>query len=92
MLTWGFEGDLALLAFGVVADEGVPEEVGGDGSFQGVGLEAAQNERLGLQRQRLGDLWVDFKHPHLWQKTTKSHFQSDKTRAAAPRQRREGQE
>lgn len=65
VLTWRFEGDLALLAFGVVSDKSVSEEVGADGSFQGVGLEAAQDEGLGLQRQRLRDLWVDFKHPHL---------------------------
>lgn len=65
VLTWRLEGDLALLAFGVVSDEGVPEEVGADGSFQRIRLEAAQDERLGLQGQRLWDLRVDLKHPHL---------------------------
>lgn len=75
VLTWRFEGDLALLAFSVVSNEGVSEEVGGDGSFQRVWLEATQNEGLGLQRQRLWDFWVDFKHPHLQQNSINSHVQ-----------------
>lgn len=70
LLTWWFEGDLALLALGVVSDKSVSEEVRGDGPLVRVRLEAAQNERLGLQRQGLWDLGVDLKHAHLSRRRT----------------------
>lgn len=41
VLTWWFEGDLALLALGVVPDKSVSKEVRGDGSLVRVRLEAA---------------------------------------------------
>lgn len=46
--TWRFEGDLALLALGVVPDKRVPQEVRGDGPSVGVRFEAAQDEQLGV--------------------------------------------
>lgn len=48
VFTRGFECDLALLPFGRLSDESVSEQVGGDGSFVRIGLEAAQDEGLGL--------------------------------------------
>ncbi len=73
-LTWWFESDLALLALGVVSDKSVSEKVRGNGSLVRVRLKAAQDERLGLQRQRLRDLWVDLKHPNLQHKTQHGHI------------------
>lgn len=43
----------------------VGEQVQGSSPAVRVRLEAAQDERLGLQRHGLWDLWVNLKHPHL---------------------------
>lgn len=67
--TWRLEGDLALLALGVVPDKRVFEQVRGEGPSVGVGFEAAQDEQLGVHRQRLGHLRVDLEHADLPRET-----------------------
>lgn len=85
--TWRFEGDLALLALGVVPDKRVPQEVRGDGPSVGVRFEAAQDEQLGVHRQRLGHLGVNLEHADLptetGMKQTAPESQTDRAAAGS---------
>lgn len=59
------EATLALLLAAGDCQKLVCQQVQGGGAAVRVGLEAAQDESLGLQRHGLWDLRVDLKHAHL---------------------------
>lgn len=54
----------AAIPFGVHGDELVPQQGVGRRALIRVGVEAALDERLALDRQRLGDGRVHFEHAH----------------------------